>query len=129
MIEPVKNEPGSQSSTQLRPDVIAAFAPQSVAGFTLIELMVVIGIMGIVLAMAIPSIYRVFHKELLAKTLSEVRDVCLTARQQAIMQGRMAEIIFHAKDGSLEVLGGAAGRAEDENHPAPAGQPDRKSVV
>jgi prepilin-type N-terminal cleavage/methylation domain-containing protein len=91
--------------------------------FTLIELMVVIGIMGIVLAMGIPSIYRVFHKEQLFKTLDDVRNVCLTARQQAIMQGRMAELVFHAKDGRLEVLGGPGGGNEGESAEARYGQP------
>ena len=84
--------------------------------FTLIELMVVIAIMGIILSMGIPSIYRVLHKEPLAKTVDDVRNVCLTARQQAILQGKMAEIVFHAEDGRLEILGGASGRAEDENY-------------
>jgi prepilin-type N-terminal cleavage/methylation domain-containing protein len=87
-------------------------------GFTLIELMVVIAIMGILLAMGIPSIYRVLHKEPLAKVVDDVRNVCLTARQQAIMQGRMAEIVFHAEDGRLDIAGGASGRAEDENNDA-----------
>ncbi|HXU75825.1 MAG TPA: type II secretion system protein [Methylomirabilota bacterium] len=84
-------------------------------GFTLIELMVVIAIMGIVLSIGIPSIYRVFHKELLAKTWDDVHNVCLNAREQAIMSGRMAEIIFHAKDGRLDILGGGPSRPGDEN--------------
>jgi prepilin-type N-terminal cleavage/methylation domain-containing protein len=75
--------------------------------FTLIELMVVIGIIGILVAMGIPSIYRVWHREAMSKAINEVQEVCSHARARAILQGVMTEILFHPREGRLEVVGGA----------------------
>ncbi len=57
-------------------------------GFTLIELMVVVSIMGIVMAMSAPAIYRLWHGESLRKAASEVQEVCSHARARAILRRR-----------------------------------------
>ncbi len=88
--------------------------------FTLLELMVVIGIMGIILAMGIPSIYRVWHREPMSKAVNDVQEVCSHARARAILQGTMTEVLFHPREGRLEVVGGAPARAE----PQPAVSPE-----
>jgi prepilin-type N-terminal cleavage/methylation domain-containing protein len=85
--------------------------------FTLIELMVVIGIVGLVMAMGIPSIYRVWHREPMSKAINDVQEVCSHARARAILQGTMTEVVFHPREGRLEVAGAAP-------PPAAAPQPD-----
>ena len=57
------------------------------AAYTLIEIMIVVAILGIVMAMGVPAIYRVFHKESMRKAVADIVDKCNLARAQAIMRG------------------------------------------
>jgi prepilin-type N-terminal cleavage/methylation domain-containing protein len=77
--------------------------------FTLIEVMVVVGIMGIILAMGIPSIYKLMSKEGMRKATSDVEDVCRNARARAIFTGTPMDVIFHPLERRLEVGGGGGG--------------------
>lgn len=77
--------------------------------FTLIEIMVVVAIIGIIAAAAIPSLYGFVHKEGFRKTLSDVLDACRTARSEAILNNRTAELVFHPREGTCEVGASGAG--------------------
>lgn len=70
--------------------------------FTLIEIMIVVAIMGIIVAAAIPSLYGFFHKEGLRKTTSDIVETCQSARAAAIMSGSPTDLVFHPKDGTCE---------------------------
>ena len=59
--------------------------------YTLIEIMIVVAILGIVMAMGVPAIYRVFHKESLRKAVADIVDKCNLTRAQAIMRGERVE--------------------------------------
>jgi len=83
------------------------YAPRSKA-FTMIELMVVVAIMGIVLTMGIPNIYHVWRKEALRQSISEVVELCSTARARAILQASVTEIVFNGGDGSILLGSGPA---------------------
>jgi len=92
--------------------------------------MVVVAIMAIVMTMSVPIVYKVWHKAPLRKAVSDVVEVCSRARAQAIMRGVKTEVIFHPREGSLGVSGGAAasphpgqgaGPAADAMVQAPAG--------
>jgi len=76
--------------------------------FTLIEVMVVVGIMAIMLTMGVPIVYKTLHKPPLTKALSDVVDVCSAARARAILQGQPTCVVFHPQQGSFEVSGGSA---------------------
>ena len=93
------------------------------AAFTLIELMVVVGIIAVVIGMGIPAIHQAWHKNAMNKALEEVREVFSTARDRAILKGGMTEVIFHPKEHRLE-LGGTSRPVEVgpdlDNHPPPA---------
>ena len=78
------------------------------AGFTLIEIMIVIGIMGIIMTIGVPMVYKVFRKQPLTKAITDVVEVCSHARALAIMQARMVEVVFHPLDGRFEVAGASA---------------------
>lgn len=82
-------------------------APSS--AFTLIEIMVVVGIMGIILAMGIPSIYKLMRKEGMRKATSDVAEICSRARARAILSGEPAAVMFHPLERRLEVEGGGGG--------------------
>ena len=94
--------------------------------FTLIEIMIVVGILGIVMAMGVPAIYRVFHKESLRKAVNDIIEVCARARAQAILRGEPTDVRFRPGDRHFG-LGGASppsgaetvGTTDEGNAPAP----------
>lgn len=82
------------------------------AGFTLIEVMVVVGIMGLIAAMGIPSMYRLLQKEGMRKATSDVVEVCSLARARAILTGQPTEVMFYPLERRLTAGGGAGGGGE-----------------
>jgi prepilin-type N-terminal cleavage/methylation domain-containing protein len=76
--------------------------------FTLIEVMVVVAIMGLIMAFGVPTLYQMFNKSGFRKTISDLTDVCMVARRQAIMQGVTTEVVFHPHEGRWEVAGGSS---------------------
>lgn len=99
------------------------------AGFTLIEIMVVVGIMGLILAMGIPSIYQLAKKEGMRRAATDMKDVLTNARAQAIISGSEVQVKFYPLDGRFEVSGGGGGGARtpsinsqpiDDTTPAPS---------
>ena len=95
----------------------------SAAGFTLIEIMVVIAIIGLVAAMGMPSIIRSVQKEGMRKALSDVQDVCFTARQRAIVGRQKTAVVINPAEGSFAVDGAAAG-SSNQGKVAAATLPD-----
>ena len=55
--------------------------------FTLIEIMIVVAIMGIVMAMSVPIVYKVWRKAPMREAVKDIVEVCSHARARAIMQG------------------------------------------
>ena len=94
--------------------------------FTLIEIMIVVAIMGVVLTMGVPIVYKVWHKAPMSKAVSEIIEVCSHARALAIMQGKEVDVVFHPREGRFEVGGasaakGAASAAFPSSVAAPTG--------
>ena len=81
--------------------------------FTLIEIMVVIGIMAIIFAISMPSIYRQMHKDSMRQAVSDVLDACSRARERAILTGVTTEVRLRPGDRMISVSGSST--------PAPAG--------
>lgn len=78
-------------------------ARRSVEGFTLIEIMIVIGILAMVLVMGMPSIIQSVRKDPLRQAVSDLMEGCSYARAQAILQGFPQELVIRAADGYLTV--------------------------
>jgi type II secretory pathway pseudopilin PulG len=76
--------------------------------------MVVVGIMAIVMTMTVPFVYKVRHREAINKAVRDVMEVCSQARAQAILQGKMTELLFYPKQKRCQVAGYAG-----EKTPAP----------
>lgn len=76
-------------------------------GFTLIEIMLVIGILAIVMAMAIPPIYRGMSKEPMRQAVSGVMDACTAARAAAILEGKTVAVVFHPQDHTFAAESGS----------------------
>jgi prepilin-type N-terminal cleavage/methylation domain-containing protein len=91
--------------------------------FSLIELMIVMGIMALVLATGAPAIYKVWHKESMQRTVSDIIEVLTRARAQAIFSGAPSEVIFRPHDGKVEKGGRAPPPSDNPMVDNPEGQP------
>jgi prepilin-type N-terminal cleavage/methylation domain-containing protein len=80
-------------------------------GFTLIEIMMVVAIIGLTLTMGIPSFVRVLKKEGMRKAESDFLEACQDARRAAIMNNQNADLVIHPMDNSFEVPGSFERRA------------------
>lgn len=67
-------------------------------GFTLIEIMIVVGIIGLIMAMGIPSIARSLRKEGMRKAASDLVEACSGARAAAILTGQTADLVIRPHD-------------------------------
>ena len=70
--------------------------------------MVVVGIMAIIFAISIPSIYRQMHKDSMRQAMSDVLDACSRARERAILTGQPAEVHIRPGDRLISVSGSSA---------------------
>ena len=68
--------------------------------------MIVVGIIGLIAAMGVPSILQSLQKEGMRKAVSDVVDVCNDARSHAILSGQNAEVTFHPAAKTFASSGG-----------------------
>jgi prepilin-type N-terminal cleavage/methylation domain-containing protein len=75
-------------------------------GFTLIEIMIVVAIIGLVVAMGLPTLNQSLRKEGMRKALNDLTDVCAAARARAILSGQTMAVKFYPGERRFEVEGG-----------------------
>jgi len=73
-------------------------------GFTLIEIMMVVGILGMVLAMGMPAFIRSIRRDPLRQAVSDIEEACSKARAAAILRGSPVELVIRAEGGQLNVV-------------------------
>jgi prepilin-type N-terminal cleavage/methylation domain-containing protein len=83
------------------------------AAFTLIEIMIVVGIIGLIAAMGVPSILQSLQKEGMRKAVSDLVDVCNDARSHAILSGQTCDVTFHPAEKKFESSGGKSATLPD----------------
>jgi prepilin-type N-terminal cleavage/methylation domain-containing protein len=100
--------------------------------FTLMEIMIVVGIMGIVLTMSVPIVWKIWHKPPMNKAITDIIEVCSNARARAILQGREVDLMIHPREGRFDLSATAPPPAQNQNaagNPAPfAPQPAPQPV-
>lgn len=79
--------------------------------FTLMELMVVVGIMGLVAAMSVPAILQVRREAPMRKAVNDVLEICSRARAGAVIKDTKARVIFHPRTKEIFLEGGDANSA------------------
>jgi prepilin-type N-terminal cleavage/methylation domain-containing protein len=81
--------------------------------FTLIEIMIVVGIIGLMAAMGVPSILQSLQKEGMRKAVSDMVDACNDARAHAILGGQPTDVTFHPLDRTFASSGGKSAALPD----------------
>jgi prepilin-type N-terminal cleavage/methylation domain-containing protein len=74
-------------------------------GFTLIEVMMVVAIVGLTLTMGLPSFLHVMQREGMRKAEYDMIEACKEARRAAIMNNKTTDLILHPVVGTFEVPG------------------------
>jgi prepilin-type N-terminal cleavage/methylation domain-containing protein len=86
---------------------VAVRHPRSRAAFSLIEIMVVVGILGVVFAMGAPTFIRMKRGEPLRQSLAELKETFANARARAIFSGQPVAVVFQPLEGTFGVDGAA----------------------
>jgi prepilin-type N-terminal cleavage/methylation domain-containing protein len=116
------------------PGAAQAAGPASL-GFTLIEIMVAVGMMAVFMSIAIPTLYRNMNQDSMRKAVSDVMEACSVARARAILDNAPMELRIRPVERSFMVgpaaqqntdLGGIQPRVDYQfgdrmvAHPSPA---------
>ncbi len=75
--------------------------------FTLIEIMIVVAIIGLMMAMGVPSLLKMIQKEGMRKAVSDVTELLGDARADAVLHDHNAFVSFRPAD---NLLGSSMGK-------------------
>ncbi|MSU41311.1 MAG: prepilin-type N-terminal cleavage/methylation domain-containing protein [Pedosphaera sp.] len=94
--------------------IVRHTVPHSRRGFTLMEVMIVVSIMAVVMAVAMPAIFRSARKQPLQLAVDAVSGICTKARTEAILKRQRRQVYFalSGKPRSVVLLGPGAVRTE-----------------
>lgn len=79
--------------------------------FTLLELMVVVGIIGLVAAMSVPSILQMRREAPMRRAINDMLEMCERARAGAVLKDTTTTLWFQPHTGQVELAGGDANSA------------------
>lgn len=77
-------------------------------GFTLMELMMVVAIIGLLTAAGVPAFLSMTREAPLRKAVNDVMEMCSRARAQAILSGQTTTVVFHPRQRQVEFNGGTS---------------------
>ena len=75
------------------------------------ELMVVVGIIGLVAAMSVPAILQIRREAPMRKAVNDMMEMCSRARAAAVLKDSRAALIFHPRTKEVSLEGGDANSA------------------
>lgn len=81
------------------------------SAFTLIEIMIVVGIMAIIMTIAIPSVYQQLHKDSMRQAIADISEACSQARARAVLNGVPTEVRIRPAERAISAV--EAGSARD----------------
>jgi len=71
------------------------------SAFTLIEIMIAVGIIAIIMAIAIPSVYQQMHKDSMRQAVADISEACSQARARAVLNGVQTEVRIRPSDRTI----------------------------
>ena len=77
--------------------------PASRRGFTLLEVMIVVGIAALILAISVPFVQRTFKRDAVYRAVKVVEDALHNARATAIFNNAPTDLIIHPQNRSFQV--------------------------
>lgn len=72
----------------------------------MIEIMIVVGVLGIILAISLPAVYEQRKRAPMRETISSLKKVCGHARAQAIWHNQKTTVTFRPGDRTFKFSGG-----------------------
>ena len=87
----------------------------SLRAFTLIEIMMVVGIMGLMMTIGVPAILRATRQGSMHKAVNDVMEICSHARAQAILQGVTTTVVFHPQSRQIAIAGVETANSTDNS--------------
>jgi prepilin-type N-terminal cleavage/methylation domain-containing protein len=82
---------------------------QKRAGFTLVEIVIVVMIIGLIMAWGLPTFVQTFKRSPLQQAVHDMLEGCSAARAAAILSGKTTELVVANEDGhttNVSVQGG-----------------------
>jgi type II secretion system protein H len=84
---------------------------QQRGGFTLVEIIIVVMLIGMIMAWGVPTFVQTFKRKPLQQTVNDLLEATAAARAAAILTGKPAELVFRT-DRSFYVRSSAAAAAD-----------------
>jgi Tfp pilus assembly protein FimT len=75
------------------------------------EIMIVVGIIGIIMAAGVPTLYQALKREGPGRETGNIVDLFAAARAHAILQGRTTRVVFHPRERWCELVADSGGQA------------------
>jgi prepilin-type N-terminal cleavage/methylation domain-containing protein len=82
-------------------------------GYTLIEILIVVGIIGLTLTLGVPAFVKAMQKEGMRKAQSDLLEACRDARGEAILRASQQELNFQPLDRTFSAPGFSATLPQD----------------
>jgi len=84
------------------------FNPASRRGFTLLEVMIVVGIAALILAISVPFVERTINRDAVYKAVHAIEDGALNARATAIFNNATTDLVIRPQDRTVQVRPGTS---------------------
>ena len=102
--------------------VVSSGPRRTLRGFTMMEIMIVLGIIAIMALVGVPAFYKAFRKEALRQAISDIVEVCSNARARAILGGAPTTVVFKPQERIFSIGSAAVSASSNPAGPLPGSE-------